>query len=842
MPKILLADNEPLQIGYRRAEARTWSSPIAVDTRARPDLPISQLDRVASHATTILGTSSTAQGQIASSRWYRLLAPFQIDLIYQRCADVRSSVDQIVRQVATHAWDVVPTIKMHDPQYEKALAACVPIKRWLQKPTSDGFTFQEVFTSFLTDLLKHDAGVMERVRDRKGRLAEAVPIRGPDVHPIQDDRGRLDYYVQVPYSPTLNDFTTTGASIRLETEQVLYMSMFPSTLSPEGMPLLEALVNEVIALLRAADYWAHSVDINEIPPGILILIGVAKDAAERMKAEFESKAAADWKLRMLASPRAGEVDAKWIEFRKAPKELQIAELCDEIRRTVWRVFGVMPVEQGATDGMPRATAQVQLDASGSHLITPILSLLAAKINMLLVADLVDPAYLDLVEFRWVVHKELSPAEQLQCAQARDLDIKNGVLTRNEGRLQQGLEPYDDNLETAQGGDVPTVVDGKGGVVPLSMILEKPERQALVDQQAADAAKAAADGGGSDGGDGGDGSKTPEGGDAPGDKGATQESAPEATPAPRTPLDLSPVRRSGRGVRSARGLTFQHAMSDTPPPLWNQAGAGGALTVDLPGVWDEMRGYWADVDGLWERAKTGVIEAVAAEETLDASARARILGALTGETTQLAIDWALATRPRYRAVAESSRRRVGDWAGTSSTADEIRAEADAFHLQAMGYLTASDGVLTAVAAEVMRVLTEDFDGATRAIPGASNVAGAVSAVARAWDAARYRVGNWVGRLIGLATAILSRQAQQAASSFSPADPLWCEWADVGPAAECASCTELGGRGWIELAELGGQVPGDGRTECGSNCRCVLRVFRRSEIDAGSAELVGFSNSP
>src|SRR5262249_10865842 len=161
-------------------------------------------------------------------------------------------------------------------------------------------------------------------------------------------------------------------------------------------------------------------------------------------------------------------NAEWIQFRKDPKELQIAELCDDIRRTVWRVFGVMPVEQGATEGMPRATAQVQLDASGSHLIEPILSLLQAKINMLIVDDLVvgqleQPELLDLVEFRWVNHKELTEAEKLERAQRLDFGIKNGSVTINEARAEEGRDGYAD-LESAEGGDVPIISDGKAGIV------------------------------------------------------------------------------------------------------------------------------------------------------------------------------------------------------------------------------------------------------------------------------------------------------------------------------------------------------------------------------------------
>jgi len=46
-------------------------------------------------------------------------------------------------------------------------------------------------------------------------------------------------------------------------------------------------------------------------------------------------------------------------------------------------------------------------------------------------------------------------------------------------------------------------------------------------------------------------------------------------------------------------------------------------------------------------------------------------------------------------------------------------------------------------------------------------------------------------------------------------LW----NLTPAEHCPDCLDLAGRGWIPIEELT-QVPGDGQTQCLTNCKCYL----------------------
>jgi hypothetical protein len=770
---------------------------------------VSSLARVGHHAQSVLSVSggNSVVGQIATSQAYRLLTPDQMDLIYQRCSDVRSCIDGIVRRVATHDWVVAPTVAKPDPRYEAALEAGQALTRWLTLPNSDQETWQELVTRFLTDLLKYDAGCLERVRTKR-RVTELVALRGCDVHPLVDDTGRIQGYRQVVTAARGGSLTgvALGASTPrdLSVDQILYMMLFPNTISTEGMPLMEALIYEIIAILRAAEFWAHSVDLNEIPPGLLVVTGVAGDALARMEAEYQGKAAQDWRLRFLGAEQPGDVDAKWVQLRRDPRDLQLSELADPIRRAIWRVFGVMPVEQGATEGMPRATARVQLDVSSSHLLEPIMELLAAKLNALVVSELVDPSLRDVVSFQWVDHRDLTADEKLNRAKKHEIYVKQGVMTRDEVREELGMAPLPD----AQG-DVVTVESG-GNVLPLGMALEGPQEPVA---PAPTTAKGAQGGG------------------------ETKRAVGVPRAMPRPPLMLS-ARSIGDGEI---------------PGAW-RSGFKGDRTVDLVALWDQIQGYERDVEALWAESAARVVGAVAAEYAdgaLDDLGRTRLFRTVSEEVAALQVRWAVATRSRYLAVAEQARARAGNWTGRTRSREDVEAAAASYAARAIGYLMADRGILSDALARTMAVLfaatTEvrdrRSDYAVRGLSQFSKRDDVVQAIAESWDALRSRIRNWAGKLVELAQDVLAMEvltASTVAASGGSAPVEWLvEWASNSDERTCPTCSHYGSQGFLELSTLSARP---GSVDCRGNCRCVLVMWTREEVNDGTAVLRGAGNVP
>jgi len=393
------------------------------------------------------------------SRW-RNLMPIQCWDLYRQTPDVRACVDSIVRRVATWDWYVKPvTDPRNSDEYHRMMQHAVSVRDWLQVPSKNGETWQEIMTRVVTDLLVYDAGVME-LNEQRGKLLELVPWLGSSWFPVTDAKGQLLRYEQE--SETGVPTGQPDIIVQMPPERLCYLSLFRNNRANLGVSLLDTLVNECVTVLLSAEHTMVAMDADEIPPGLLVLAGVAGTAAERARADLQAMRGKDHKLRVITSPQPGGIDAKWVEMRRPLKDVQLLEVVTELRRTIWRVFGVMPVELGESENINRATAHVQVDVASSHLIGPILELLQARINAQVLPKLLPPEARGKVLFGFDRAKPLTPQQKLQQAQANDLLVKRGILTANEVRAQMGLLPV-------AGGDVP-LVDTNMGPLPLDQLV------------------------------------------------------------------------------------------------------------------------------------------------------------------------------------------------------------------------------------------------------------------------------------------------------------------------------------------------------------------------------------
>ncbi len=412
----------------------------------------------------LFGGSSNAIAY--SQRSERLLTSEQLWRVYQRTPDVRSAVDGVARRVSTWDWMVEPSDGYTmSPEAKQIADECT---RFLNVPNGDGETWQELIHKVALDQLIYDVGVIEHVfntvigpegKPQPGlKLQELTALRGANVHRILDAHGKLLRYVQDEFieggSGLLLDYESPTA-VFFEPRQITYLPLTPNTTTPEAVPLIEAIVNEVITMLRSSEHAMLALDADEIPPGILVLTGIAGKAAESAKADLQRMRGKDHKIRVITNADPQANGAKWVELRRSQKDVDFVNVVKEVRRTIWRVFGVMPVEMGATEDVPRSVGQVQLDVSASHLIGPMLEHIENKVNariLPLVAG--TPERAKMVRFRFDREAKLTPSEEQDRSQAIGALVDRGILTRNEARRRMGEQPV-------LGGDVVTLTTGQG---------------------------------------------------------------------------------------------------------------------------------------------------------------------------------------------------------------------------------------------------------------------------------------------------------------------------------------------------------------------------------------------
>jgi len=434
--------NRRLEIGSKKEDRVDRGSWGGISNRSRKGLH---------YYTDLYGGSDVLYGG-DYERTNRELSDGQLWEIYRRCSDVRASIDSIVRRVATFDWVVEPIRSPQEDGWKELSDICKNGTAFLSMPSKNGDTWQEIMTAFLTDVLVFDRGAIEIVYDKNKNLSELVPLRGSTIAPVMNEHGRIITYEQNIYSN--GDFVgNIGSSetsiVKFKPNQLLFFSLYPNTTDNIGNPLLEALVNEVIALMRGSQHAMLSLDADEIPPGILVLAGISGRAANEAKADMQMLRGQDHKIRVMTTPDPSGIGAKWLELKRTPKDIEMRELISDIRRAVYRVFGVQPVEMGISEGINRATAQAQLDVASSHLVTPILELLQSKINTRILPLLFGKDIAKEIRFKFDREARLNADDQQKLASKHQTYVRNGVMTRNEVREELGLLPI-------VGGDVATM--------------------------------------------------------------------------------------------------------------------------------------------------------------------------------------------------------------------------------------------------------------------------------------------------------------------------------------------------------------------------------------------------
>jgi hypothetical protein len=207
-------------------------------------------------------------------------------------------------------------------------------------------------------------------------------------------------------------------------------------------------------------------DGNEIPQGMLVMTGGGPADKRQADMNFTQRGAIN-RLRVL-TVKNPQADVKWIELKRTLRDTQMREIMQDVRRAVFRVYGVQPVEMGMTEAMPLATAKVQLEVGSSHLVQPLLEAIEQVFNLEVIGELVAPELRGLIRFRFDRETKSTPEQSKARMETLKSGVETGILTRNEARAELRLRPI-------EGGDVVTVGSGSN-TIPLAKALLMQEEQ------------------------------------------------------------------------------------------------------------------------------------------------------------------------------------------------------------------------------------------------------------------------------------------------------------------------------------------------------------------------------
>lgn len=706
----------------------------------------------------------------------RFFTPDELFRIYQICPDVRAPIDKIALRVSHTPWMCVTVPRKLDADYERAMELAQRVASAMSRPNTD-----EDWTTFAgkwsRDLLIYDAYAVERVYSGVGKLQELIAWRSGDITPQQDEHGRVFAYRQ--------DMAIRGP-VNFLPEELDYGNMFPNTTFPTGQPIIETLIEEVITMRAQAQHLRRLVDADEIPPGILALVGVGDVALKRFEAKIKAQKGQDDLFRIVSTEDpGGKID--WIQLQRSLKDLEWLPNIREVRKTIWRLFHVTPVTMGETDAVPRASAEVQVEIADQGLIGPMLRKLERLVNErwipLILGSEADAA---LVRFQFDLTPDLSQVDQKTRADRLATLIGAEVISTNEAREELGYDPVEHGDKVASPAEQTTTE-----AAPVAESLNRPgvvRASAVPYLRARNGGLVA--------------------------RGALPSEWQEEG-------KFKDVRTLS--LRSLGGLIRDY--DDTVTPLYD---------LCAKNVLREATDALADGE-LTPAELTRIVSAVARET-------ARLVESWSNETTpyydgaarlgaDTGTDWggvAVAWRNRsqvYQAAAVQYLTASGKYDGIVTS---IRKELTALSLAALS-----------------RGVPKRTEAQQRAEKLPAELGAFLEAIRRVFERNRHRISHWSGKLSELAHGVLTTSLStpvakpKDAGGTSEADPWMVEWVAVADRRTCSTCDALGDKGFQPVSSLT-TVPG-GATECGALCRCVLVYWLKSEVDSGKATRLGLARS-
>ena len=812
--------------------------------------------RIGKHPATSVMSKLKTSANLANQ--YRALSDEDLWKIYVVVPEVRATINSISRRVATWDWTVQPIVDPSDKQYDELLGESVKALEFLNNPNMEKESWQTLMTKLVIDILVYDVMALELVESKSKKLVELVAVRSSQIKPMVNEYGQIKGYVQ---EGGLNSISSPGGSSApvFDKDQLVYERMFPTTSSQEGIPLLECIVNEVITIMRSSDHLMQALDADEIPPGILLLAGLDASSAKRAKEEFSADRGKDHKIRVLTTGNPNGMAANWIELRRTPKELTMQEAMDQVRRTIWRVFGVAPIEMGETDAAPRAQAEVQVSVASSHLIIPLLEMIGGFVNNQILPRILSPSSRKLIKFSFDVEAKLSAQDDFARAGTHEKYINSGVMTRNEVRHFLGLRPI-------PSGDIPTVKTG-AGPMPLKAFLKEAAKNPSLSKKGGDADASSLE---------------------PVDDQASPATSDEAESKPpkKKPSKKKPKKKrheclNGISIRSRDDL----------PSDWQTGGKFEQYrTLNLPELADTVIDYAQTVETLWNRAQSDVMSlalAMIAEGDVSQENAVHMSSRFGQVLDKLGVDWAVATRAHYRQAAKQGMFSARDFTHVQ-VVEDWESRGDLYGQRAMGFLMQSTGPIGEVKTRIADAMNEFTSSrlSTRSIESRSlNIYDLLLVtLAKSFSSQFFRIFNWSGKLVELANSILRTglgeggvpdlvgdpefapsipgvtvgvgiivtpgTAPAIPSIVTPEEPgevpelepapeardVWyAEWVYVGDSRMCPTCSREGSRG-IQPMDSFKTSPG-GDTECGAKCRCVMVIWTESEVRSGEAIELG-----
>ncbi len=374
-------------------------SPVTVTPRDKTS-PEEDLLEEARKRSSLKGLSS-AYSEVwmaAEASPFGVLSYAELREVYLQSSSVRPCVDTLARYISSLPWSVLP-------KRGSDIVEAIAVMDFLKDPNSNKESLRTLLEKVLIDILVLDAGIIEKVYSRSGRILELYARDGATFTPEYEEHGVLLGYRQNVASEEIVEFTAN---------EIVHLQLFPRTWDFYGTPIIESITSECATLMFSMASIAEAFTQDEIPPGFLSLKGIGEIAYRKLLADITSeKGVGKKRLRVLRN-----VDATWIDLKRSFTEMQLEELNAKIEAIVRRNFGFR-------------NAEMDIDP---RMIIAIVQTLNHYINNEIVNELNPNVYFKLMPL--VIDEKAAKANE---ADARSIErlFKSDIIDREEARILAG---------------------------------------------------------------------------------------------------------------------------------------------------------------------------------------------------------------------------------------------------------------------------------------------------------------------------------------------------------------------------------------------------------------------
>lgn len=339
--------------------------------------------------------------------------------------------------------------------------ALLKLNRFFENPNPEQ-NWEEFVRPLIEDMLVIDGATVFIGREKgdpKGKITQLRWVEGGGVTRLVDEHG----WTPMPPYPAYQLLWEGYPRIEATTDQILYAVRnicYRNTPSSAlyGMSPVEQVAKEIEIgwerLQYIYDYYATGTT-----PGTIIFAPVNTPADKIREAQqfLDSNLAGDLQKRRQIQILQGFQDIGKSEQVHDFKEPTLADLYDEVHtRRVCFAFGTSP--QRLLRQMNRASASAMQEAAEEEGTLPFLSWLKYTMDKVIQQKMGFDEY----EFAFDPFVE---TDKKKLSEADEIDVKNGLYTRNEKRKERGDDPISEPLADE------LVVTTSSGVVPLNMASE-----------------------------------------------------------------------------------------------------------------------------------------------------------------------------------------------------------------------------------------------------------------------------------------------------------------------------------------------------------------------------------